>query len=65
MYLETALPTVARALLVIAHPDDEAMFFSPTILALLAKSCRVFVLCLSTVESDSASAHCCCSRLNT
>ena len=48
MRLNTALPKVSRALFVIAHPDDETMFFSPIILALLAESCRVFVLCLST-----------------
>lgn len=33
------------ALLVVAHPDDEALFFSPTILALRGK---LHVLCLST-----------------
>lgn len=35
-----------RALLVIAHPDDECMFFGPLILA-LNKDYRIFVLCLS------------------
>ena len=39
-------------LLVTAHPDDEAMFFVPTILALQARSVRVHVLCLSTGEFD-------------
>jgi len=37
-----------RALLVIAHPDDEAMFFSPTLLALAQAHVDVDVLCLST-----------------
>ena len=36
------------ALLVIAHPDDESMFFVPTILALAAAGRRVRILCLST-----------------
>ena len=35
-------------LLVTAHPDDEAMFFVPTILALQARGVVVHVLCLST-----------------
>ena len=37
-----------RALVVTAHPDDECMFFAPTILALSAEcSCQPFLLCLS------------------
>ena len=36
-----------RVLLVIAHPDDESMFFVPTMLR-LAQSCDVFMLCLSS-----------------
>ncbi|XP_055606938.1 N-acetylglucosaminyl-phosphatidylinositol de-N-acetylase [Uranotaenia lowii] len=38
---------VRRALLVTAHPDDECMFFGPTILELRRLNCRVFLLCLS------------------
>ena len=34
-------------LLVIAHPDDECMFFSPTIVTLHTMGYNVFVLCLS------------------
>ena len=38
-----------RVLLVIAHPDDECLFFGPTVLALLKNSRRHFyVMCLST-----------------
>jgi len=48
MRLEYALPKVSTILLLIAHPDDETMFFSPTVLALLRECCRVCVLCLST-----------------
>jgi len=35
-----------KLLLVIAHPDDEAMFFGPTLLS-LSKSFNVSILCLS------------------
>ncbi len=38
---------VDRVALVIAHPDDEAMFFVPTIVALQSSGVRVHVLCLS------------------
>lgn len=42
---------VSRVLLVIAHPDDECMFFGPTLIALRKRSnCRIFVLCLSRGE---------------
>jgi hypothetical protein len=36
------------ALVLTAHPDDEAMFFTPTILALVAAGWEVSALCLST-----------------
>ena len=38
-----------RVLFVIAHPDDECMFFAPTILALTRSGqYDVFLLCLSS-----------------
>ncbi|CAG9831311.1 unnamed protein product [Diabrotica balteata] len=38
-----------RILFVIAHPDDECMFFGPTILNFTRKKdCLVYILCLST-----------------
>nr|KAF6274242.1 phosphatidylinositol glycan anchor biosynthesis class L [Myotis myotis] len=37
----------SRALLVIAHPDDEAMFFAPTLLGLARLRHPVFLLCFS------------------
>lgn len=38
-----------RVLLIIAHPDDECMFFGPTIFNLLkVEKCVVYLLCLST-----------------
>lgn len=41
-----------RVLLVTAHPDDECMFFGPTLIALRKrKNCRIFVLCMSRGES--------------
>jgi len=36
-----------RVLVITAHPDDECMFFSPSILN-LQRSCTVQILCLST-----------------
>lgn len=36
-----------RALIVIAHPDDECMFFGPTIYRLCEQGTDVYMLCLS------------------
>lgn len=36
-----------RVLLVIAHPDDECMFFGPTIFRLCEQGTEVYLLCLS------------------
>jgi N-acetylglucosaminylphosphatidylinositol deacetylase len=36
-----------EALIVIAHPDDETIFFFPTMYALISKSIKVNILCLS------------------
>lgn len=42
------LPPAKRVLIVTAHPDDESMFFGPTIVSLKQrKDCRIFMLCLS------------------
>lgn len=38
----------SSALLVTAHPDDEAMFFAPTVQGLLSAGTAVSALCLST-----------------
>lgn len=44
-------------LLVTAHPDDEAMFFAPTILSLSRKtSLDMFHLCLSSGNADGLGA---------
>lgn len=37
----------SRTLLVIAHPDDEAMFFAPTLLGVARLRHQVFLLCFS------------------
>ncbi|KAF5445571.1 hypothetical protein F2P56_034615 [Juglans regia] len=41
-----------NVLLVIAHPDDESMFFSPTISYLTSTGHNLHVLCLSTGDAD-------------
>lgn len=42
----------SQALLVFAHPDDESMFFSPTIIALKYQGVTMHVLCLSDGNYD-------------
>ena len=47
------LAAARRALLVTAHPDDECMFFGPTVMALLRDpACTVYLLCLSTGDHE-------------
>ena len=43
-------------LVLTAHPDDEVMFFAPTILALTALGVQVFGLCLSIGNADALGA---------
>lgn len=44
-----------RAGLVIAHPDDETMFFAPALTAVLRlPNAEMYVLCLSTGEIQRA-----------
>lgn len=43
---------VKHVSLVVAHPDDEAMFFWPTLLQLYEAGVRISVLCLSTGNAD-------------
>ncbi|XP_074869375.1 N-acetylglucosaminyl-phosphatidylinositol de-N-acetylase [Carettochelys insculpta] len=42
-----ARPYDVRALVVTAHPDDEAMFFAPTILSLVRFQAQLWLLCAS------------------
>lgn len=55
-YMTSAFPTLRgkRICLLIAHPDDEAMFFSPTLLSLARPESqnRIFILCLSSGDAD-------------
>ena len=55
------LPRMTAVLLVIAHPDDEAMFFGPTLTTLRNRpgGPNVQLLCLSTgkVRGSSTAAH--------
>ncbi|KAL1140026.1 hypothetical protein AAG570_007003 [Ranatra chinensis] len=39
-----------RVLLVIAHPDDECMFFGPTLVEVVRRGGKVYVVCLSSGE---------------
>jgi len=50
---ESSVPELKRVAFVIAHPDDEAMFFVPAIAALSARpGIECFLLCLSTGNFD-------------
>ncbi|KAG9252623.1 N-acetylglucosaminyl-phosphatidylinositol de-N-acetylase [Emericellopsis atlantica] len=54
--IRSSFPTIRgkRICLLIAHPDDEAMFFAPTVLALTRPELgnHVRILCLSTGDAD-------------
>ncbi|KAK3048756.1 N-acetylglucosaminyl-phosphatidylinositol de-N-acetylase [Extremus antarcticus] len=56
VYMVQTLPTIQgkRILLLIAHPDDEAMFFAPTLRYLSKPSLQnqIFILCLSSGDAD-------------
>lgn len=41
-----------RTVLVVAHPDDETMFFGPTLLNLISQKKSVLILCLSNGNAD-------------
>ena len=45
--IQDDLKKIRSVLLIIAHPDDEIMFWSPTLKKLLALNIKVKVLCLS------------------
>lgn len=55
-FMTSSFPTLVgkRICLLIAHPDDEAMFFSPTLLSLARPELqnRIFILCLSSGDAD-------------
>jgi len=41
-----------HTLILTAHPDDECMFFAPTVLSLASSGCKISALCLSTGNSS-------------
>ena len=45
-------PRLGPILILTAHPDDESMFFAPTILALTAQGHEIMALCLSNGRSN-------------
>lgn len=47
------LKTLTEVLLVIAHPDDEVMFFLPTILAMRVAGVKFHCLCLCSGDNDA------------
>lgn len=49
--------TDVRALILTAHPDDECMFFSPTILSLRKQDVHVKSLCLSSGMPPCSTAY--------
>lgn len=55
-YMSQSFPTLSgkRICLLIAHPDDEAMFFAPTLLWLTRPGLgnQVLILCLSSGDAD-------------
>lgn len=46
--VEQAIKAPGKVLLVTAHPDDETVFFAPTVTALQNSGHNVFLLCLTT-----------------
>lgn len=44
----------SRTLLVVAHPDDETMFFGPTILNLMKNNKSLSILCLSNGNAEQS-----------
>lgn len=43
---------MSKFLLITAHPDDECMFFTPTIRNLIRNGCEIELICLSTGDFD-------------
>jgi LmbE family N-acetylglucosaminyl deacetylase len=51
-YTQEQLSEIKDVLLIIAHPDDEVMFFTPTLKTLLENKIKVRILCLSNGNFD-------------
>lgn len=52
--LKQGLVDPARVLLVFAHPDDESVFFAPTVLALRQHHISTYFLCLSADDQSQS-----------
>ena len=52
-----SLKLEGKVLLITAHPDDECMFFAPTIISLTQNDVEVFLLCLSEGPLFSVFTH--------
>ena len=50
--IEKDLQSIGSVLLIIAHPDDEIMFWTPTIKTLISKNIKMKILCLSNGNYD-------------
>lgn len=50
--VEQAIQDPGKVLLVTAHPDDETVFFAPTVTALHSYGHEVYLLCLTTGKSS-------------
>uniref|UniRef100_A0A0N4U5Q3 N-acetylglucosaminylphosphatidylinositol deacetylase n=1 Tax=Dracunculus medinensis TaxID=318479 RepID=A0A0N4U5Q3_DRAME len=51
-HCQRSLPSTRRALFIIAHPDDESMFFAPTIIGLRQSGSSVYLLCITVGDHD-------------
>ena len=60
--IDSPIPQAGRVLLVTAHPDDETIFFSPTISALRHAGNEVFLLCFTNGIGFAASSTDACLR---
>ncbi|KAF3323142.1 N-acetylglucosaminyl-phosphatidylinositol de-N-acetylase-like isoform X2 [Carex littledalei] len=52
LFLSSSLEKKKNVLLVMAHPDDESMFFSPTIMYLASEGHQIHLLCISVGNAD-------------
>lgn len=54
--MHPSMPAKKGSLIVTAHPDDECMFFLPTVVNLLERGIPVYLLCCSTGEDIQCNA---------
>ena len=55
---ETSISSKKNVLILTAHPDDECMFFTPTILGLQEQGHRVYIVCLTKGNLSYTIWHC-------